>query len=78
MMAEETSSVNAWVRADLETFNVETLALIPQGQQEEYGRIIKELAHAKAIANLALERVYLFETERHDFFEGIEGSNERT
>jgi hypothetical protein len=52
------SEVNLWV--DLETFC--PLALIPIDLHEDYARVMKQLAHAKAIASLALEQVYLGRT----------------
>lgn len=70
-MDGEQSSVNPWVRADLERYNPDTLALIPEGYRPEYSRIMKELAHAKAIANLILERVSRAEQERASFFDLI-------
>jgi hypothetical protein len=52
----------------METFCPETLELIPTGLHEDYARIMKQLAHAKTIAGLALEQVYIAEVERHAFF----------
>ena len=72
-MAEQPSSINPWVRADLERFNPETLALIPDGMKAEYARVMQCLAHSKAVANIALENVHIYEQERHDFFDLVVG-----
>lgn len=66
------SKVNPWVRSEQEIFSVETLELIPAGAREEYTRIMKQLAHAKGIAALALEQVYQVEEQRHAFFEWVQ------
>jgi len=67
--------MNPWLRANLDQFNPETLALVPVNLQEEYTRIMKELAHTRVIAGLALERMYSVEVTRTAFFSHlIEGT----
>lgn len=64
------SQINPWMRADLERYNPETLALVRTGDRPEYTRIMRELAHSKTIAMMAIERVTQIEGLRADFFAG--------
>lgn len=70
-MDGETNNVNPWIRANLDSYCDETLALIPSGLHEEYRRLMKQLAHARGVANLALESLHIWEEERRDFFDFV-------
>lgn len=68
----ESHQLNPWLRANLETFNPDTLNLVPLGRREEYIKIMKELAHAKEIGSIVLEHIYSIEQERNNFFNQIQ------
>lgn len=63
--------INPWVRADLDTFNPETLELVPEHLREDYTRLMKQLYHAREVANLVLENLHIWEEERRSFFEYV-------
>lgn len=65
-MAED--KTNPWVRADLEKYNIETLALIPEGRRFEYGKVMHELAHWKFVVIQAMDMLNQAEANRHEFF----------
>jgi hypothetical protein len=67
-MDAEQSSVNPWVRTNLEQYNDETLALIPAEAINEYVLVVDELALSKNALQLAFERVNQAEAARQTFY----------
>lgn len=69
---------NPWVRANLETFNEETLALIPEQRREEYAQVMARLAFSSKNLGDALQAVqtaYVIieygHKVRNEFFESL-------
>lgn len=71
MRPQVESQINPWVRADLERFNAETLALIPDADRLEYAAVMQQLAGSKAVLGVAQERLQQAEQNRHAFFDRI-------
>lgn len=74
-MKSKMSEINLWVRANLENYDPDTLALIPIGAHEEYSMLMKERAQVKAIATMVLERVYQSDEQCREFFSRIQDGN---
>jgi hypothetical protein len=63
--------INLWVRADLQTYNPETLALIPEALHERYQQVMHELGAAGVALSDAQVRFSEARDNRQQFFEGL-------